>query len=177
MKTTRILVSVVVAGGLALAQMAMAQPAPGAAPAPAISPEVQAALNQARSMADSLNIPQQSRQILNNMRLQMLQLVVQNTGKSVDDSLKIVDEVIMPDFNAAAPELTEAMLQPWATNFTAAELKALAEFYATPLGKKLQSTVPAVAAQMSKIQQSWSQNLTRVTLQKHQPELHERGLK
>ena len=177
MNTTRILAGLLFLGGLVSAAPSFAQPAPGAAPAPAVTPEVQAAMVQARAMAEMLNVPQQVKTLLNAMRSQMVQATIQASGKSVEDAAKIVDEIMMPDFNAATPELTEAMLQPWANNFTAADLKGLQEFYATPLGTKLLKTVPLVSQQVGQVVQAWSQRVFRADVQKHQQELRDRGLK
>ena len=156
---------------------ASAQPAPGAAPAPSVSPEMAAALKQAHAMSEMLNIQQQVKALLNNMRNQMVQSTIQASGKSVEDAAKIVDDVLMPDFNASVPDLTEAMLQPWATNFTAGDLKALQEFYSTPVGAKLLKTAPLVAQQVQRATQAWAQNTFRAAVQKHGQELRDRGLK
>jgi len=177
MKPMRFFASVLMVGGLMAATPVFAQPAPGAAPAPAVSPEVQAALVQARAMADMLNIPQQVKTLIQGMRSQLVQATIQASGKSVEDAAKIVDDVLMPDFNAAAPELTEAMLQPWANNFSVTELKGLQEFYSTPLGQKLLKTVPVVSQQVTQVVQGWSQRVFRAAVQKHQSELRDRGLK
>ena len=69
------------------------------------------------------------------------------------------------------------MLQPWANNFSAADLKGLQEFYSTPLGQKLLKTVPLVSQQVGQVVQGWSQRVFRTAVQKHQQELRERGLK
>ncbi len=162
---------------VAFASPASAQPAPGAAPAPAVSPQVQAAMKQAHAMAEMLNVPTQVKNLTQAMRNQMIQAVIQASGKSVDDAIKIVDEVLMPDLNAAVPDLTEAMLQPWANNFTAEDLKGLQEFYATPLGQRLLKTVPVVSQQIAQASQAWGQRVFRESVQKHNQELHDRGLK
>ncbi len=156
---------------------AAAQPAPGAPPAPSMSPEVTAALKQAHAMADMLSINAQVKALLNAMRNQMVQATIQASGKSVEDAAKIVDELLMPDFNASIPDLTEAMLQPWANNFTASDLKTLQEFYSTPVGAKLLKTAPLVGQQVQQATQAWSQNTFRQAVQKHGQQLRDRGLK
>jgi hypothetical protein len=154
-----------------------AQPAPGAKPAASVSPEVAAGLKQARAMSEMLKVNEQVKSILNAMRNQMVQATIQASGKSVEDAAKIVDELLMPDFNAAIPDLTESMLQPWANNFTAADMKTLQEFYSTPVGAKLLKNAPIVGQEVQQATQAWTQNTFRQAVQKHAQELRDRGLK
>ena len=49
-----------------------------------MTPELQASLAQARSMADMLNIPQQVKQLVQGMRSQLVQATIQASGKSVE---------------------------------------------------------------------------------------------
>jgi hypothetical protein len=177
MRLTRFVLIAFAASGMAFAAPAFAQPAPGAAAAPSVSPEVAASLKQAHAMAEMLNVPQQIKGLMQAMRNQMVQATIQASGKSVEEAAKIVDEVLMPDFNASVPDLTEAMLQPWANNFTAADLKGLQEFYSTPLGQKLLKTVPLVGQQVAQATQIWGQRTFHEAVQKHTQELHDRGLK
>ncbi len=177
MRLKKFVLVALAAAGLGLASPVMAQPAPGAPPAPAVTPEFAAALKQAHAMAEMLNVPQQVKALLNVMRNQLVQSTIQASGKSVEDAVKIVDELLMPDFNAAVPDLTEAMLQPWANNFTAGELKTLQDFYSTPVGAKLLKTIPAVSQQVAQATQLWGQTTFRKAVQKHGQELHDRGLK
>jgi uncharacterized protein len=172
MKIARIIAAAIVAGGISASLPGHAQNA-----APTMTPDMQASLAQARAMADTLGIPQQVKLIIQGLRSQLVQATIQASGKSVEDAAKIVDEVLMPDFNAAAPELTDAMLQPWAANFSAADLKGLQEFYATPLGQKVLKTAPVVAVQIQQVVQAWSQRVFIAARTKHAQELHDRGLK
>lgn len=163
---------------------AMAQPvAPAPVPAPAASatpplPQpTEASLKEARSMAEMLNIPVQTRGLLQAMRNQLIQATIQASGKSVDEAAKIVDDVLMPDFNAALPDLTASLIQPWAANFSAADLKGLHDFYSTPLGQRLLKTIPAVNQQSLQAGQIWGQKIFQDAVKKHAEELHTRGLK
>jgi len=177
MRLTRIAAIAFAATGLALSTPAFAQPSPGAASAPAVTPDMAAALKQAHAMADVLNIPAQVKNLMTAMRNQMVQATIQASGKSVEDAAKIVDDVLMPDFNATVPDLTEAMLAPWANNFSAADLKGLADFYATPLGAKLLKNVPIVSQQVAQASQVWGQGTFQAAVKKHAQELRDRGLK
>jgi hypothetical protein len=148
--------------------------APAAAPLPQPS---EASLKEARAMAEMLNIPTQTRGLLQAMRNQLIQATIQASAKSVDDAAKVVDEVLMPDFNAALPDLTAALLFPWAANFSAADLKGLHDFYSTPLGQRLLKTIPVVNQQSLQAGQLWGQKTFQEAVKKHAEELHTRGLK
>lgn len=136
-----------------------------------------ASRKEARAMADLLNIPQQTRNIVQAMRNQMIQATIQASGKPVDEAAKIVDEVLMPDFNAAVPQLSDALLEPWAVNFSAADLKGLHDFYSTPLGQRLLKTVPTVSQQSLAAGQGWGQRVFQEAVKTHADDLHNRGLK
>ncbi len=128
-------------------------------------------------MADMLNVTQQTRGLVQAMRTQLIQATIQASGKPVEEASKIVDDVLMPDFNAGVPELAAALLQPWAANFSAADLKGLREFYGTPLGQRLLKTVPVVNQQSLLAGQAWGQKIFQDSVKKHADELHARGLK
>jgi hypothetical protein len=175
------------AAGPAMAQ-APAAPAPAApaagasaagtpAPAAPLPQPTEASLKEARAMAEMLSIPAQTRGLLQAMRNQLIQATIQASGKSVDEAAKIVDEVLMPDFNAALPELSANLIQPWAANFSAADLKGLHDFYSTPLGQRLLKTIPAVNQQSLQAGQLWGQKVFQETVKKHADELRTRGLK
>ena len=161
----------------AQAQPAAAPSAQAAAPAAPLPQPTEASLKEARSMAEMLNIPVQTRGLLQAMRNQLIQATIQASGKSVDEAAKIVDDVLMPDFNAALPDLSASLIQPWAANFSAADLKGLHDFYSTPLGQRLLKTIPAVNQQSLQAGQSWGQKIFQDAVKKHADELHTRGLK
>ena len=159
-----------------------AQPAPpsaiGAVPTPPVGPQAtDASRREAQSMADLLSIPLQTRNIVQAMRNQLIQATIQASGKPVDEAAKIVDEVLMPDFNAAVPQLSEALLEPWAVNFTAADLKTLHDFFNTPVGQKWLRSVPTVNQQAAQASQAWFQRNFQEAVRKHSDDLHARGLK
>ena len=144
-----------------------------AAPASQTTPESRA---EAKSLADVVGIPQQSRNILAAMRAQMIQSTQQSSGKSAIDSAVIVDEVLMPDFTAAAPELVNLLVETWAANFTADELKTLHRFYDTPVGAKLLIALPLVNQQSLLASQAWGRKQFQQGVKTHADELHKRGL-
>ena len=162
------------------AQSAPAQPAaplPGAQmalPTAVASPEAHAAAAQ---LTEMIGVNRQSQQLVAVMRAQMVQMVVRTSGKTPEESTKIVDEVLMPDFTAQENELTDAIVDVWAINFSLEDLKALLAFYATPLGQRLITTLPQITQQGMAAGQNWGRRIYQVALQKHKDELIARGLK
>lgn len=148
-----------------------------ASAAPAGPQATDASIKAARDMEDLLKIPDQTRAILQNMRNQLVNATMQASGKPIDEAAKIVDEVLMPDFNANIAQLTDALLLPWAANFSAADLKGLHDFYVTPLGQRLLKAIPAVQQQSVQAGSAWGQRNFQEAVKKHADELHARGLK
>jgi hypothetical protein len=151
-----------------------AAPAPSAPAAPTPSPD---ALKEAEAMADLLNIPLETRNIVQATRNQLIQSTMAASGKPVDESAKIVDEVMMPDFNAAVPSLSKTLLLPWAINFSAEDLKALHAFYLTPAGQNFLKKAPLINQETIRVSQAWSQQTFNAAKTKHADELRARGLK
>ena len=111
------------------------------------------------------------------MRAQIVQMVIRNSGKTPEESAKIVDEVIMPDFKSQEKELTDGIVEVWASNFTVEDLKGLIDFYSKPLGKRLFATLPTITQQSIQAAEAWGRQIYQASIQKHKEELIARGLK
>jgi uncharacterized protein len=164
---------------------AQTQPAPAPAPStpaaalPALppltaTPESRALAAQLTSM---IGVDRQSQQLIAVMRAQIIQFVMRNSGKPAEEAAKIVDEVLMPDFTSQEKELTNALVEVWASSFTVEDLKGLIDFYSTPLGKRLIATLPAITQQGMQAGQAWGRQIYQAALQKHKDELAARGVK
>jgi hypothetical protein len=154
-------------------------PAPPAASAPSLPPL--AATPESRALAaqltEMIGVNRTSQQLIAVMRAQIVQMVIRNAGKTPEESSKIVDEVMMPDFTSQEKELTNAIVEVWASNFTVEDLKGLIDFYSTPLGKRLIATLPAITQQGMQAGQAWGRQIYQASIQKHKEELIARGLK
>ncbi|MCW3474853.1 DUF2059 domain-containing protein [Limobrevibacterium gyesilva] len=165
---------------LAVGTVAHAQtPAPTPAPAPVAPavPVTEEGRKEAAALTEMIGVNKQSQQLIAIMRGQMIQLVMRAGNKPQDEATKIVDEVLMPDFMAQQNDLTNQIIDVWATNFTVDDLKGLRAFYNTPLGQKLIATLPAVTQQGMNAGQTWGQRIYQASIQKHKSELEARGLK
>jgi hypothetical protein len=160
-------------------EAAPAAPAPGApspSPLPA-TPATPESRQEAAQLTEMIGVNRQSQQLVAVMRAQMVQMVVRTSGKTPEESAKIVDEVLMPDFTAQENELTNAIIEVWATNFSVEDLKALRAFYATPLGQRLIATLPTITREGMAAGQAWGRRIYQTAIQKHKDELIARGLK
>jgi hypothetical protein len=166
-----------------LGATAHAQTPPATTPAPAAQPALptMAATPESRQAAATLTemigVTRQSQQLVAVMRAQMVQMVIRSSGKSPEEASKIVDEVLMPDFTSQETELTDAIIDVWASNFSTEDLKALHDFYATPLGQRLIATLPQITQQGMAAGQAWGRRIYQAAIQKHKDELTARGLK
>ena len=162
---------------------AAAPAAPAQAPAAAAQPSLPplTATPESRALAaqltDMIGVNRTSQQLIAVMRAQIVQMVIRNTGKTPEESAKIVDEVMMPDFTSQEKELTNAIVEVWASNFTVEDLKGLIDFYSTPLGKRLIASLPAINQQGMQAGQTWGRQIYQASLQKHKDELTARGVK
>jgi hypothetical protein len=154
-----------------------ADPAAAPAPAPSAPPPSAEARKAALKLTDLLGVDRQTEQLIAGMRRQMVENLMRTSAKSPEDAVKIIDELIMPEFNAAAGDLNARVVNVWASNFSVAELNNLITFYQSPLGKKLIATIPAVQQQSVAISQQWGQSAFKAALAKHGDELRARGVK
>ena len=192
MQFKRLLLPILAAGMLAMpADFTVAQTPPAAPalppPVPAASPE---AHNEAAALTEMIGVSKQGQQLIGMMRQQIVQLVMRAGAKPPagdptkppelmkgEDAVKIVDELIMPDFVAQQADLTNQIIDVWANNFSIDDIKALRAFYQTPLGQKLIATLPAVTDQGMRAGQAWGQRVYQVSIQKNKDALIARGLR
>ena len=191
MQLTRFALPFLAAGMLTLPFVAGAQspppPAPIAPPVPAASPE---AHKEAAALTAMIGVDKQSQQLIGIMRNQMIQFVMRAGAKPPandptkppelmkgEDAAKIVDELLMPDFVTQQADLNNQIVDVWGNNFTVEDLKGLRAFYATPLGQKLISTLPAVTQQGMSAGQAWGQRVYQASIVKHKDALIARGLR
>jgi hypothetical protein len=147
------------------------------APAPNAPPPSAEARKAALKLTDLLGVDRQTEQLIAGMRRQMVENLMRTSAKTPEDAVKIIDELIMPEFNASAGDLNARVVNVWASNFSVAELNSLITFYQSPIGKKLIATIPLVQQQSVAISQQWGQTAFKAALAKHGDELRARGVK
>lgn len=161
-----------------------AAPAPvAAAPAPApAKPATTAkvpseeARKEARALGDRLSFGVQTQNILVNVRNQIAVAFARGNQKPLDDMIKVVDDVIMPDLNGQSIEITNAIIDAWANTYTLDELKQLRAFYSGPLGDKFIRSQAVLNQEVSAFAQPWAQRIFQHALESHADELKARGV-
>lgn len=161
------------------AQTPAPAPTPSAAPAPPApaAPVSEAARREARALGEKLGWEAQVRGIINTLRTSIIVNIAQVNGKTPQDMIGVVDDLLMPDFVGDAPTLHAAIVEAWAGAFTAEELRNLRTFYSTPLGDKLLRTIPALNQVINQAGQTWAQKVYTASQTKHAAEFTKRGLK
>ncbi len=152
-------------------------PAPAASAAPTPAAPSEAAREQARALGKLLGFGDQSATLLATVRLEMIQQLASSNNRRIDDTARIIDNIIMPDFRAELGKLDAALIDVWASNFTIGELKDMQDFYRTPTGQKLLRTTPALNQQSMAATKAWAEPLFRESAKKHADELARRGLR
>lgn len=195
MKTTNrmmagtLLLAGVVTAGTAWGQVA---PAPAIAPPPATTgapppaatatpappaPVSEASRREARALGEKLGWEAQVRGIINTLRTAIIVNIAQANGKTPQDMIGVVDDLLMPDFVGDAGTLHAGIVEAWAGAFTAEELRNLRNFYNTPLGDKLLRTIPPLNNIINQAGQTWAQKVYAASQVKHAEEFTKRGLK
>ena len=182
------------AAPLAYAQTPPAKPsapapaAPAAAPAKPAAPAAAApakpvakvpsdeARKEARALGDRLSFGIQTQNILVNVRNQIAVAFARGNQKPLDDMIKVVDEVIMPDLNGQSIEITNAIVDAWANTYTLDELKQLRAFYSSPIGDKLIRSQAVLNQEVTAFAQPWAQRIFQHALEGRADELRARGV-
>ena len=157
---------------------AAAAPAPAAPAKPAATAKVPSdeARKEARALGDRLSFGVQTQNILVNVRNQIAVAFARGNQKPLDDMIKVVDDVIMPDLNGQSIEITNAIVDAWANTYTLDELKQLRAFYASPVGDKLIRSQAVLNQEVTAFAQPWAQRIFQAALESHADELKARGI-
>lgn len=134
------------------------------------------ARKEARALGDRLSFGVQTQNILVNVRNQIAVAFARGNQKPIDEMIKVVDEVIMPDLNGQSLEITNAIVDAWATTYTLDELKQLRAFYASPVGDKLIRSQAVLNQEVTAFAQPWAQRIFQAAMETHADELKARGV-
>ena len=133
---------------------------------------------QADRLLTTLGTEKMIVKMLDLMRDQMVKLIQSSQpGMPASKVATIVDEVIMPEMKAGAPELRGLIGEVWAANFSVEELQGLQTFYSTPLGRRVLELQPLIVQQSFQAGSLWGQRMAKDAFAKKADELARRGVK
>ncbi len=145
-----------------------------AAAQPSASPESREA---ARALVEAMGIRQQVAATLQRMRGFMVEGIQRQSPKVAPAEVeRTVDEILIPEFQARSGEIADATAAIWAGRLTVEELRELAAFYATPLGRKLLAVTPETTMEAVRFGQAWGARVVGEAIAKHREALRARGL-
>ena len=102
--------------------------------------------------------------------------VVQRGGKTEDDAVAIVDDVLLPEFKSHVAEILDAMAGLYAAHLTVAEMRDLEAWQRTPLGRKMLDLAPRLATESLAVSRAWGERVVREAVVRHAAELRRRGV-
>jgi hypothetical protein len=143
------------------------------APAPAADPATEAA---ARNLVTAMGGNEQISRIFTAMRTSIIQIIVKSGHVTVDKATSAYDDILAPAMKTHVGELTSALTEIYAQNYSAAELKQLQNFYETPLGKKVLEKQPEISAESVAIGRAWGARVGRQAFEEHRQDLQKRGI-
>jgi hypothetical protein len=150
-----------------------------AAPAlaqPADTPEERRAA--AIALVESFGGDRQINAMIDAMRGGLIENIARSVaGRMTPEQVAvIVDEVLMPGFRERSSEIAEHTVRIWQERLTAAEMRELAAFYATPLGRRLLVMLPEVTAESTRFGQEWGRRVAQDVFIRNRDALRARGL-
>ena len=170
--STTLLAGCVALGLASFASAALAQqPAP--APAP-LKPVSAAALASAKEILAAKNVSLIYQEAVPGLVQRAKQTFLQsnlNLQKDLDE----VAAKVAKDLNGREQEIGEQMAKIYGNMFTEAELKELATFYKSPLGKKVIDAEPAAFAQTRLFMNQWAEKFVEEINTKIRAEMKSRG--
>jgi hypothetical protein len=119
---------------------------------------------------------EQISRIFTAMRTGIIQIIVKSGHVTADKATSAYDDILAPAMKTHVGELTSALTEIYAQNYTAAELKQLQNFYETPLGKKVLEKQPVISAESVAIGRAWGARVGRQAFEEHSQDLLKRGI-
>jgi hypothetical protein len=153
--------------------LVLAATARAPAQAPTQDPATEAA---ARNLVTAMGGNEQISRIFTAMRTGIIQIIVKSGHVTADKATSAYDDILAPAMKTHVGELTSALTEIYARNYTAAELKQLQNFYETPLGKKVLEKQPVISAESVAIGRAWGARVGRQAFEEHRQDLLKRGI-
>jgi hypothetical protein len=153
--------------------LVLAATARAPAQAPTQDPATEAA---ARNLVTAMGGNEQISRIFTAMRTGIIQIIVKSGHVTADKATSAYDDILAPAMKTHVGELTSALTEIYAQNYTAAELKQLQSFYETPLGRKVLEKQPEISAESVAVGRAWGARVGRQAFEEHRQDLLKRGI-
>jgi hypothetical protein len=148
---------------------------PACMPARAQQPSAEA-VAAARELVTTSRAGDQFKAILPILMQHLKPAVVQGRPQ-VERDFDVIMPMLIQGMTSRLDELTDAMANIYAQNFTVAEMRQLIQFYRSPIGQKLLEKTPAVAQQSMAVGQQFAARLVEDMKGRMIEELRKRGHK
>jgi hypothetical protein len=153
---------------------APATPVP-AAPTPPAPPAIEPdRLAAARDLLQATNTDAQFSTVIPMMFGQLKQSIPPSGPKMQEELDKVFAE-IQTQFIERRNEVLDQIANLYAAKFTADEMKALADFYRSPIGQKFIAAVPELTAEAMKMGNIWGRRIAMDAERKVRDEMRRRG--
>ena len=147
-------------------------------PAPEAPPGATAESREAaRALGEVIGTADQVRDVLAEIRADLLTRTMRASSSWVDEATPVVDQLLMPGFTARRDELAGLLLEPWAARFTPRELRLLRSFFASPLGRHYLRVQPALSREAAQRWHGWSERVFRDIVDNRLDELRAHGVR
>ncbi|MFN3398926.1 MAG: DUF2059 domain-containing protein [Ferrovibrio sp.] len=133
-----------------------------------------AALTEARKIVEVLGAIKTFEQSFNGSVSDILARM--NPGKEAE-ARKVAEDILLPELKSLLPVIAEEYAKLYAQVFSADELRAMGEFYATPVGKRIAEKSPVYAQQSMALSQGVAMGQLQAILMKNAEKVRARGLK
>jgi hypothetical protein len=169
--TAALLLAMNLAGGIVAPAAAQTQP-PAQSAATQTDPVRLAA---ARDLLVATNTDAQFSTVIPLMFGQMKQMIPAPADPKMKDELNKVFDEVQTQFIVRRAEVLDQIAVLYAQKFSAEEMKALADFYRTPIGQKFINAMPELTAEAIKMGNAWGQRIAMDAERKIREEMKKRG--
>lgn len=163
-----LLVAAYLAFGFATPAAAQDTPRPGATE---VTPDRLAA---ARDLLQATNTEAQFATVIPMMFGQLKQAMPPSNPK-MQDELNTVFEEVEKQFVVRRGEVLDQIAILYAQRFSVEEMKALADFYRSPMGQKFITAIPELTAEAMKMGNAWGRRIAMDAERKVREEMRRRG--
>jgi hypothetical protein len=145
----------------------------GRAQPPAIAPDVRDA---ATALMEVTGSDATFGKIVDALRSYLVQNIMARGHVTQEKAIAACDNLLIPAMKAQAFELRSALIEIYAENFSASELKAMKAFYDTPVGHKMLEKMPIITKEIAAAGSAWGMHVARDAMESNRAKLQHMGI-